>query len=56
MLFRSLFKDLFGWFPGGVAVATIAVCTFFTTFTGASGVTILAMGGILKPALDDRGL
>jgi len=51
----KLFQDLFGWIPGGVAVATITVCTFFTTFTGASGVTILAMGGLLKPALDSRG-
>jgi len=51
----NLFHNFFGWFPGGVAVATIAVCTFFTTFTGASGVTILAMGGLLKPALDSRG-
>jgi tripartite ATP-independent transporter DctM subunit len=46
-----LFNALFGWLPGGPAVATILVCTFFTTFTGASGVTILALGGILLPVL-----
>lgn len=51
----NLFQDMFSWIPGGIAIATIAVCTFFTTFTGASGVTILAMGGLLKPALDSRG-
>jgi tripartite ATP-independent transporter DctM subunit len=46
-----LFNALFGWLPGGPAIATILVCTFFTTFTGASGVTILALGGILLPVL-----
>ncbi|MGK0289547.1 MAG: C4-dicarboxylate transporter DctM subunit, partial [bacterium] len=51
----NLFQHIFGWLPGGVAFATTSVCAFFTTFTGASGVTILAMGGLLKPALDERG-
>lgn len=46
-----LFHALFGWMPGGVAVATVLVCAFFTTFTGASGVTILALGGLLLPML-----
>ena len=46
-----LFKALAGWLPGGTAVATILVCAFFTTFTGASGVTILALGGLLLPVL-----
>lgn len=46
-----LFSALFGWAPGGPAIATVLVCTFFTTFTGASGVTILALGGILLPVL-----
>jgi len=42
-----LFKSLFGWIPGGLAVVTILVSAFFTTFTGASGVTIVALGGLL---------
>ena len=47
----KLFKSLFAWFPGGLAVMAILVCTFFTTFTGASGVTILALGGLLSLVL-----
>jgi tripartite ATP-independent transporter DctM subunit len=45
------FKGFFGWMPGGVAVMATVVCAVFTTFTGASGVTILALGGLLLPAL-----
>ena len=45
------FRAVVGWMPGGIAVVAVLVCTFFTTFTGASGVTILALGGILLPAL-----
>jgi len=48
----EFFRAFFGWIPGGIAVASVGVCTFFTTFTGASGVTILAMGGLLKPVMD----
>jgi tripartite ATP-independent transporter DctM subunit len=50
-----LFRALLGWMPGGVAVAAACVCTFFTTFTGASGVTILALGAILLPVLVQNG-
>lgn len=46
-----LFKAVFSWFPGGLAIMAILVCTFFTTFTGASGVTILAVGGLLSYVL-----
>ena len=46
-----LFRAVFGWMPGGVAIAAIGVCAFFTSFTGGSGVTILAMGGLLYPML-----
>lgn len=46
-----LFRAMMGWMPGAIAVVTVLVCTFFTTFTGASGVTIVALGGILLPAL-----
>ena len=42
------FRAAFGWLPGGLAVMAIIVCAFFTTFTGASGVTILALGGLLS--------
>lgn len=40
-----------GWLSGGVAIVVIASCAFFTTFTGASGVTIIALGGLLFPML-----
>lgn len=46
-----VFQALVGWFRGGTAIVTCLVCAFFTTFTGASGVTILALGGLLMPVL-----
>jgi tripartite ATP-independent transporter DctM subunit len=46
-----LFRAFFGWVPGGTAVVTAILCAFFTLLTGGSGVTILALGGILMPAL-----
>ncbi len=46
-----LFRAFFGWIPGGTAVVTITLCAFFTVFTGGSGVSILALGGLLLPAL-----
>jgi C4-dicarboxylate transporter DctM subunit len=46
-----VFQALVGHFRGGTAIATVLVCAFFTSFTGASGVTILALGGLLMPAL-----
>lgn len=46
-----VFQGLIGWFRGGSAIMTCLVCAFFTTFTGASGVTILALGGLLLPVL-----
>lgn len=46
-----VFQALFGWVRGGPAVVTCLVCAFFTTFTGASGVTLLALGGLLLPVL-----
>ena len=51
-----LFRALFAWMPGGLVVATTLVCAFFSTFTGASGVTILALGGLLLPVLTQNGL
>ncbi len=50
-----LFRAIFGWMPGGLAIAATLVCVFFTTFTGASGVTILALGGLLLPVLIKNG-
>jgi C4-dicarboxylate transporter DctM subunit len=44
-----------GWLPGGLAIVSIAACAFFTAFTGASGVTIIALGAILYPALQQAG-
>jgi tripartite ATP-independent transporter DctM subunit len=46
-----VFHSLVGQFRGGPAIVTCLVCAFFTTFTGASGVTILALGGLLMPVL-----
>ncbi len=51
----GLFQALFGWVPGGMAVSAVFVCAFFTTFTGASGVTILALGALLAYILEERG-
>ena len=50
-----LFRAWFGWIPGGTAVVCAFVCSFFTVFTGGSGVTILALGGLLLPALIKAG-
>ena len=44
-------KALLGWVPGGLAIVTIVACTFLTALTGESGVTIIALGGLLLPAL-----
>jgi tripartite ATP-independent transporter DctM subunit len=46
---------LLGWVPGGLAIVTIGTCALFTVFTGASGVTIIALGGVLMPALVRQG-
>jgi len=46
-----LFRAFFGWMPGGTAVVCAVVCAFFTVPTGGSGVTILALGGLLLQAL-----
>ena len=50
-----LFRALFGWLPGGLVIAAIVVSAVFTTFTGASGVTILALGGLLLYILVHSG-
>ncbi|MBI2499902.1 MAG: TRAP transporter large permease subunit [Deltaproteobacteria bacterium] len=50
-----LTQALVGWMPGGLAIVTLFACAFFTAFTGASGVTIIALGGLLFPVLIKRG-
>jgi tripartite ATP-independent transporter DctM subunit len=45
----------FGWMPGGIAIVSLIICAFFTAFTGASGVTIIALGGLLYPILKTEG-
>jgi C4-dicarboxylate transporter, DctM subunit len=47
----ALFQAMFGWMRGGLAIVTLVTCALFTSFTGASGVTIIALGGILYPIL-----
>jgi tripartite ATP-independent transporter DctM subunit len=53
--FVALFQAVFGGIRGGPAIVTVMVCAFFTSFTGASGVTILALGGLLMPILMSSG-
>jgi tripartite ATP-independent transporter DctM subunit len=50
-----LTSAMIGWMPGGLALVALAACAFFTAFTGASGVTIIALGAILYPALKHDG-
>lgn len=50
-----LFRAFFGWMPGGLALMSILICAFLTTFTGASGVTIIAVGTLLLFVLKDGG-
>jgi C4-dicarboxylate transporter, DctM subunit len=47
----NLSQAVFGWIPGGLAIVVLVTCAFFTAFTGASGVTIVALGGLLYPML-----
>lgn len=44
-------RSLFGWIPGGLGVVALVSCAFFTAITGATGITIVALGGLLLPAL-----
>ncbi len=47
----DLARALVGWMPGGIAMVTLMTCAVFTAFTGATGVTIIALGGLLYPVL-----
>jgi C4-dicarboxylate transporter DctM subunit len=51
----AFFKALVGWMPGGIAVLVAGVCAVFTTFTGGSGVTIIALGGLAFGMLQKGG-
>jgi len=51
----QLTDALLGWMPGGLAIVSLTACAFFTAFTGASGVTIIALGALLYPALKQAG-
>ena len=51
----NFYRAAFGWMPGGLAIVTIGACAFFTAYSGASGVTILALGGLLYPILRGEG-
>jgi len=51
----QLFNACVGWLPGGIATVALASCAFFTAFSGASGVTILALGGLMFPMLAHAG-
>ncbi|MGI9302774.1 MAG: TRAP transporter large permease [Gammaproteobacteria bacterium] len=50
-----LSNSLLGWMPGGLAIVALTACALFTAFTGASGVTIIALGALLYPALQQAG-
>lgn len=50
-----LTRAFIGWIPGGLAIVALVACAFFTAFTGASGVTIIALGALLYPALLEDG-
>lgn len=51
----DLFRALFAWMPGGLVIATTLICAFFSSLTGASGVTILALAPLLLPILMSNG-
>jgi len=50
-----LSQALLGWLPGGLAMISLVACAIFTAFTGASGITIIALGALLYPALSQVG-
>ena len=50
-----LTRVFFGWMPSGLAIVSLVACAAFTAFTGASGITIVALGALLLPALIKEG-
>jgi len=55
IIFIRLLKRQFYRLPGSFAIVTLVVCAFFTAFTGATGITIIALGALLYPALKQSG-
>ena len=51
----NIAQSLFGFLPGGIAIVSLLSAAIFTAFTGASGVTIIALGGLLYPMLMKEG-
>ena len=51
----NFIQAIAGWLPGGLAISALCSCALFTALTGASGVTIVALGGILYPILLEKG-
>lgn len=51
----AIARALVGWLPGGLAMACVVACTFFAAISGSSSVTIIAIGGMLYPALKKEG-
>jgi len=51
----SLAKKLLGWLPGGLAIVALSSMALFTAFSGASGITIIALGGLMMPAMLKEG-
>ncbi|RKY54840.1 MAG: TRAP transporter large permease [Candidatus Neomarinimicrobiota bacterium] len=50
----NLAEAFLGWMPGGVAIVSLVTCALFTCFTGASGITIIAIGGLIYPILKSQ--
>ncbi len=48
-------QSIFGWLPGGLAIAAVFACVFFAAISGSSPVTVIAIGSIMYPALVKRG-
>src|SRR5690606_19113717 len=51
----AISQAMLGWLPGGLSIIAFITCAMFTAFTGASGVTIVAIGALLYPALQQVG-
>ncbi|MDY6856549.1 MAG: TRAP transporter large permease [Thermodesulfobacteriota bacterium] len=51
----NMSEAIFGWMPGGLCIVILIACTVFSAMTGASAVTIIAIGGLLLPALIKEG-
>ena len=51
----NLADSIIGWLPGGIAIVSLVVCAIFTCLTGASGITIIAIGGLVYPILLKKG-